>query len=57
MTSSYEPACLSDILEAELSAVVAHHTEMANLERDCAKLKKRGRAAIAHDDADEEPDE
>ena len=57
MTKPYGPAYLSEILEAELAAVVAHHTEMANLERECARLAKRGRAHLAPSDEDAESDD
>lgn len=57
MTTRYGPAYLSEILEAELAAVVAHHTEMANLERECARLAKRGRARLADYAEDEESDD
>lgn len=57
MTKPYGPAYLSEILEAELAAVVAHHTEMAKLERECAKLAKRGRAHLAAHDEDAEGDD
>lgn len=53
MTKPFGPAYLSEILEAELAAVVAHHTEMANLEWECARLAKRGRAHLTpYDDED-----
>lgn len=57
MTKPYGPAYLSEILEAELAAVVAHHTEMTNLERECARLAKRGRAHLAPYDEDEDSDD
>ena len=57
MTNPYRPASLSEILEAELAAVVAHHTEMANFERECARLAKRGRAHLAPCDEEEDSDD
>ncbi len=57
MTKPYEPAYLSEILEAELAAVVAHHSEMANLERECARLAKHGRAYLAPNDEHAESDD
>lgn len=29
------------ILDAELAAIIAHHAEIARLERECAKLLRR----------------
>jgi hypothetical protein len=57
MIKPYGPAYLSEILEAELAAVVAHHTEMANLERECARLAKRGHLRLASYDEAEESDD
>lgn len=57
MTKPYGPAYLAEILEAELAAVVAHHTEMANLERECARLAKRGRPHLASYDEAEDSDD
>jgi len=56
MRKPYDQAYLTEILEAELAAVIAHHTEMANLEWECAKLIERRRAARAWDEGDDESD-
>lgn len=49
MREPYDPRYLTEIIEAELAAIVAHHTEMARLERECAKLIERRRQ---HEDED-----
>lgn len=56
MSGPYDREYLTEILEAELAAVVAHHAEMANLEWECAKLLERRRAAREWDEGDDESD-
>ena len=47
-----------DIVEAELAAIVEHHSEMARLERECAKLRQRGlRAREISDDEESDYDQ
>jgi hypothetical protein len=49
----HDPQYLAQIFEAELAAVLAHHIELARLERECTLLERRRRAHVV-DDEDEE---
>lgn len=44
MTTPHDPLYLAAIREAELSAVAAHYTEIAGLERQCARLSAQRNA-------------
>jgi hypothetical protein len=57
MRKPYDRQYLTEVLEAQLAAIVAHHTEMANLEWECARLLERRRLHGRSDQSDDDDDD